>query len=276
MNSKAYPLVSVRIPLYNHENYIKQCLDSIVDDPYPNKEIVIIDDGSTDRSRYVVEEWIRDNIHKIRIHFISRENRGITSTLNELNSLCSGEFIAGVASDDYLLKGAIGERVEYMRQTLSDAIFADCIVVDESGAVIFNSALTDIYRVDIDKYFNFESLRREIVNNWSVPGSTLMVRRSIYNEYRYDENSIVEDYDFFLFLVAKNKLSFFNKKVSAYRIHKTNSHKHHSYFKRQMSILKALIRNIRYFSWDMRQDIIKRIFWILKKTIKHTIIQRKR
>lgn len=276
MNSKSFPLVSVRIPLYNHENYIKQCLDSIVDDPYPNKEIVILDDGSIDKSKYVVEQWIRDNTHKIKIQFISRENRGVTRTLNELNSLCSGEFIVGVASDDYLIEGSIGERVEYMRQTLSDAIFSDCIVVDESGVVIFNSALTDIYGVDVEKYFNFESLRREIVNNWSVPGSTLMVRSAIYNEYRYDENSIVEDYDFFLFLVAKKKLSFFNKKVSAYRIHNANSHKRHSYFKRQMSILKALIRNIRYFSWDMRQDIIKRMFWILKKTIKHTIIQRKR
>lgn len=267
MKNQKFPLVSVRVPVYNHEKYIGQCLDSILADTYPNKEIIILDDGSIDKSKNIIEHWIEDNGNKIKVTFISRENLGVTKTLNELNSLCNGEYIVGIASDDYLLKGSISNRIGYMKKNSCDVLFADCKVVNEHNDLLYESALRDMYKVNIEKYMDQRSLQYEIINNWSIPGSTLMVHKSIYDVYKYDEKSIVEDYDFFLFAVSKRSVCYFNEIVSAYRMHSANSHIHSSYFKRQGSILRAQIRNFQYFSFRLQYDIFKKIFWILKKTI---------
>ena len=68
-----FPLVSVVIPLYNHAQFIGQCLDSVVEDSYSNKEILIIDDGSRDSSAEIVRQWKFDNpqLPEDRFTFIS-------------------------------------------------------------------------------------------------------------------------------------------------------------------------------------------------------------
>src|SRR5512136_2848404 len=105
MSGNNFPLVSIMVPLYKHEAYIGQCLDSILSDTYPHKELIVIDDGSPDGSAEVVRQWQEKNAEKLSggFTFISRENRGISATLNELIALSRGEYIAIVASDDYLL-----------------------------------------------------------------------------------------------------------------------------------------------------------------------------
>jgi len=275
MDRQQFPLVSVRIPVYNHELYIQQCLDSIYIDSYINKEIVIIDDGSTDSSKNIIEEWIQNHKDNIKVTFVARKNLGVTKTLNELNSLCSGEYIVGIASDDYLLKDSISKRIEYMQKYCCDVLFADCIVVNECNQVVYESALKDMYKVDVKKYVNQSSLQHEIINNWSIPGGTLIVHKSVYDMYKYDEKSIVEDYDFFLFVVSKKKLCYLDIKVAAYRIHGLNSHKLSSYFRRQFSILRALMRNFSNFSFRLQIDILRKIVWLSNKMIKNFIMRRK-
>ena len=71
------PLVSFLIPYYNHKQYIGQTLDSILNDTYPNKEIIIINDGSTDTDISVINNWIERNNNILPINFISRENKGL-------------------------------------------------------------------------------------------------------------------------------------------------------------------------------------------------------
>lgn len=71
-----WPLVSVLIPAFNHEHFVQRCLDSVLEDPYPCKEIVIIDDGSSDATGEKISQWISDHGHRLPVHFVQRENRG--------------------------------------------------------------------------------------------------------------------------------------------------------------------------------------------------------
>ncbi len=87
------PLVSILIPYYNHKQYVAQTLDSILNDTYPNKEIVIINDGSTDPDISVINDWIERNSSKLSINLISRANKGITKTFNELARTSKGKYI---------------------------------------------------------------------------------------------------------------------------------------------------------------------------------------
>ena len=186
------PLVSVRIPAYNHEKYISQCLDSVMNDSYPNKELLIMDDGSTDRTVQIIEQWINEHDTDFKIRFFPRKHRGLCRTLNELIPLCDGVFLVSLASDDVLIDGGIQDRVEYLlKHQNKEAVIADCMVINSSGEKIFGSALSELYNSSPQNYLTDERLAREIIWNWSVPGPVLMVRKSIYHKVgKYNQRFI--------------------------------------------------------------------------------------
>lgn len=216
------PLVSVIIPVYNHQSYLCECLNSVLYDKYPNKELVIIDDGSKDLSKEVVQNWLDKHEHEFdgRIFFLSRENKGLTKTLNELLAIAKGEFIALLASDDYLLQGGIKKRVQYLLDHPGkDAVFADCIVIDENSKLISKSGISGLHRGRKKRLKNDLLLPYELTFRWCVPGPVFMARRSLYDKIGYyDENVAIEDWDFYLRIAAVNLLGFLDEKVAAYRV----------------------------------------------------------
>lgn len=218
------PLVSIIIPAFNHERFVGQCLDSVVADDYPNKEIVVIDDGSSDGTLHVIESWADGHGRAIPISVVSRPNRGATRTLNELLLMARGELVLPVASDDYLLPGGIRALVTALAADPSClAVFGDCVVVDEAGQMIFPSALFGYRHTNRD--WLVRRLADELITNWTVAGPALLyVREPILSIGGYSEDLLVEDWDFYLRLAAKGWLRFVDCKVAAYRLHGGNAH----------------------------------------------------
>jgi glycosyltransferase involved in cell wall biosynthesis len=227
MNNHVKPLVSILIPLYNHERFIFQCLDSIINDPYPSKEIIILNDGSTDNSVEAVQKWQIKNKDKLSGLFFTlktRENIGLCKTLNELVSMAQGEYVALLASDDFLLPGGIQARVDYLWEHPDKlAVFADCTVVDHEGNLTHKSGIEDLHRGRKKYLINDSLCGYELVFHWCVPGPVFMARRETYQIVGlYDETLLVEDWDYYLRLVSKNVLGFLDYPVAGYRLHNTN------------------------------------------------------
>ncbi|WP_426614756.1 glycosyltransferase family 2 protein [Bradyrhizobium sp. McL0616] len=235
----AVPLVSVLIPAYNHERYVQRCLDSVLQDAYPRKELVVIDDGSTDGTADVISDWIRRNSSSLDVRFCRRENRGISRTLNELGKLASGEFLRVVASDDFLLPAGIAAQVSYLQQGSSRlGVFGDAVVVDGQDHRIHESLISDVYGADKSKYLTAESLSRQIICRWSVGGPVLMIRKAAFEALEgWNEELSVEDWDIYLRLLAVNGLGFVDLPVGAYRLHGSNTSRTQNVEKR--------IRNLR-------------------------------
>ena len=106
------PLVSVLVPAFNHQEYIKCCLDSIAESSYLPLEILVIDDGSSDATYARACAWMDDNAHRVKRVTVCRQaNQGITRTLNALISLARGEYIALLGSDDVLESDGIALRL---------------------------------------------------------------------------------------------------------------------------------------------------------------------
>jgi glycosyltransferase involved in cell wall biosynthesis len=226
MNNHVKPLVSILIPLYNHERFISQCLDSIAQDPYSSKEIIVLNDGSTDNSLDTVQKWHIKNNDKLSSLFTlkTRGNMGVCRTLNELVSMAQGEYIALLASDDFLLPGGIQARVDYLQENPDKlAVFADCTVVGKDSNLICKSGIEDL-RGGRKRYLINESLcGYELVFHWCVPGPVFMARRETYQIVGlYDETLLVEDWDYYLRLVSRNALGFMDYTVAGYRLHDTN------------------------------------------------------
>ena len=112
-------LVSIIIPVYNVEKYIEKCIKSIMNQSYKNIEIIIVDDGSPDNSKYIIEELQNEDK---RIKLISQKNSGVSIARNNGIKTASGKYIIFVDADDYLSS----EYVEYMLSliTQDDCDFA--------------------------------------------------------------------------------------------------------------------------------------------------------
>lgn len=109
--TNARPLVSVIVPVYNAENYLARCLDSIAGQTYRNLEIILVNDGSTDRSGDICLQYAQNDP---RIRLLSQENQGLSAARNAGLDHMAGEYIHFVDADDYISP--------YMVETLMDKL----------------------------------------------------------------------------------------------------------------------------------------------------------
>jgi alpha-1,3-rhamnosyltransferase len=131
------PLVSVVVPCYNHEKYIDQCIQSIIDQDYKNIELIIIDDGSSDGSTERIkglEESCKERF--VRFEFRCRENKGLCATLNEAVQWCQGDYYSAIASDDVMLPFKTRIQVEHLQKNPEcDAVFGGVNIIDDAGKI---------------------------------------------------------------------------------------------------------------------------------------------
>ena len=113
MDSEFAPLVSVIIPMYNVENYIAECLDSTIAQTYKNLDIVIVDDGSTDRSNQIASEYQKRDS---RIKIIKKTNGGLSDARNAGIKNSNGDFLFFLDSDDFLPAYAIEYLVDLIKK----------------------------------------------------------------------------------------------------------------------------------------------------------------
>lgn len=109
------PLVSVAIITYNQKEYLKECIESVLEQDYDNIEIVVADDCSTDGTQQMLKEYDRKYPNKFVLK-LSDKNQGITKNSNLAHFACSGKYIAWMGGDDLMLPGKIRKQVEYMEK----------------------------------------------------------------------------------------------------------------------------------------------------------------
>jgi len=118
-------MVSVIISLYNYEKYIVDCIKSILNQDYPNIEIIVVDDASTDKSYKVAKKYRSDNVKIIKFD----ENRGYSAAKNEGIRNSKGEYIVMLDADDMLTKGSISDRMEAMLRGDADFVHANAFII---------------------------------------------------------------------------------------------------------------------------------------------------
>lgn len=111
--------ISIIVPVYNVEKYLKQCLESIKNQSYINFEVIMINDGSTDNSRKICEEYTKDS----RFILINQKNQGLSEARNTGLKNISGEYILFVDSDDWIESNCLAECISEIQRNNSDVIF---------------------------------------------------------------------------------------------------------------------------------------------------------
>lgn len=202
------PLVSVIIPTYNHEVYIKKAIASIKNQTYANIEIIIMDDGSTDQTKEVLSEYEG-------IHYYYQENAGLSAARNNAMAYSKGEYLVFLDADDWLYPQALDIQLNYLMQD-PELYFVSAshmkILVEENK--FFQNAPYDI------KEENFLTILK---HHYIAHPACVLFRRNVFNSYRFDENlKSCQDYDLYLSISRHHKVLHHSEIVSAYRLHSSN------------------------------------------------------
>ena len=212
-------LVSVIIPIYNSEKFLKECLDSIVDQTYPNIEIIAIDDGSNDSSIDILK------LYSNKIRIFSQKNQGLAASLNLAISKVEGNWVKWFSPDDVMYPNTIEILVDQAEQCGDDNIvYSNWNIINESAKVIREFQESN-YNELSDFDFNIRLLDGQQINV-----NTTLIPVSFFKKcpIRELEDSVAIDYDFFLrsALLYNVKFHLISKSLVKYRIHSDQlSHK---------------------------------------------------
>ncbi len=241
MNTKDFPLVSVLIPAYNHENYIQETIESIINQTYPNIELIILDDGSKDKTwEKITELKPKCENRFVKIHFETKQNEGTCITLNKLLKLSSGEFVYIIASDDLAKPQAIEKEVKILQNNPDYALaVGDNEYVDSMGKQIFRTQkaftsniknakyktvkefLSSKLKIDFlsDDFGSYKTLYKE---NY-IPNGYL-IRKNIFETIgNFTKNAPLEDFWLMLQISKYKKMKYIDEILFSYRIHDTNT-----------------------------------------------------
>ena len=125
------PKISVIVPVYNVQNYLRQCLDSIIGQSFSNFEMICINDGSTDDSPQILEQYAALDS---RIRIISQPNRGLSAARNAGLAQATAEYIFFIDSDDYIEPDTLEKLFDTARRTGADLTCADFLPFPETEA----------------------------------------------------------------------------------------------------------------------------------------------
>ena len=133
--------VTLIIPVYNSEKYLPKCIDSILNQTYDNYEIMLVNDGSTDKSQQVINEYKEKWPDKIIS--IEQENKGVAITRNESIKRAKSDYIMFIDNDDFIDKDYIETYMNYVKQGDYDAVIGGYRRPNENGKIIRTLGLKD-------------------------------------------------------------------------------------------------------------------------------------
>lgn len=214
-NLKHMPLVSVIIPSFNHENFIKDAIESVIRQVYDNVELIIIDDGSSDGSTKKIQELAIECKKRFKnFVYLSRSNKGLSKTLNEGMEIANGSIIAFCSSDDYLHENKIFAQVEYFNTNLdSDFCFTSTYVVNDCNAILKDP--TNLANKNLSDNISFDDIFTFKVH---LPVTGAYRAKFLKHVLRgFDESLAAEDYDINLRIFSKTRIGYLKEKLYYYR-----------------------------------------------------------
>lgn len=165
------PKISVIIPVYNVEQYLKKCIDSVFRQTFTEFEIIAVNDGSMDTSLEILESY-----SDTRIQVITQENQGLSGARNSGIKAAKGKYLIFLDSDDYLEKNALEELYKRAEHTDASIVVFRYQQVNDEGEILYTSGVTDTFSKD-------QHFRRILSAQSSSMACDKMYKRSLWTEH---------------------------------------------------------------------------------------------
>ena len=242
MMKTGLPRVTVIIPCYNRERFIRETVDSTLSQTYSNIDIVVIDDGSSDGSRKILEDYVK----QLRIlEHPGKTNKGQSASINLAITSTDSEYIAILDSDDVWLPNKIEAQVEVLENDRDvGLVYTNGFVIDHAG--------TKLYELINDNRVDAGNPEKILLEYYIGPPSSWLLRRSVFGiAGGFDESMrSAQDHDMAIRLAEVTKLAYIEEPLWYYRRHSnTQSWKHTKRrWKTGFKILKKARNRHRYHS----------------------------
>lgn len=212
------PLVTIICLCYNHERFLEEALRSVISQSYPEKQIIVVDDASTDNSPALIRKVIGDHP---AIEFLPLpHNSGICSAFNRGLALAKGEFIIDFATDDVMMPEKIRRQVEFFSRLDASygVIFSDAVYINTHGKFV-RSHFQHLLSRKLISRIPEGNIYRDVLYRYFIPSPTMMVRRKVFDHLvGYDENLSYEDFDFWVRSARAFRYAFQPEKLMKIRL----------------------------------------------------------
>lgn len=205
------PAVTVLMPAFNAERFISSSIRSVLAQDFPDFELLVIDDGSTDETARMVESFRDDRIRLLR----HESNRGLVATLNEGLSEAKGTWVARHDADDLSRKDRITRQLAFLRENPEDLI-----VASEARLIDERNRTRGILRLPRARH----QLRWDLCFRNPIPHSSVMMHRKKILEVfgGYPQSAASEDYALWSRVAASNRIGLIKRPLVDYRIHSSS------------------------------------------------------
>jgi len=206
MTKDHFPLVSVIVPFYNCP-YIDQSVASVLNQTYPNIEVIVVDDGST-MHQHKLDPF------RSRIRYFGKANGGTGSALNYGMGVANGKYMAWLSSDDLMYPHKIARQVAFMEEHQAPISCTDFHLINANNEITMSALAV--------KFPSLRKLIEALFTFCPINGSTVMMNRSIPERIGYFNESLActQDYEYWL-RVHLNRIDFYfiNEVLTLYRWH---------------------------------------------------------
>ena len=240
------PLISVIIPVYNVEKYLNKCITSVVEQTYKNLEIIIVDDGSTDQSPEICDEWKKRDS---RIQVVHSSNGGAGKARNTALDMATGDYVTFVDSDDYI--------APQMYQVLLEQFYDGIGIVECNYSMVYDDSEKFKEERKIYKIHTYSAMQamHENINDhiFRQPIWNKMYRKDVIKGIYFPTGNKIDD-EFWTYQAIGNasKLIYIDQKLYAYR-QQEQSVMHLLDAKKRLEALKAKEERHKYICKFMPQ-----------------------
>ena len=232
-------LVTVIVPIYNVENYLKKCVNSIINQTYENIEIILIDDGSTDGSGTICDEYLaKDN----RIKVIHKKNEGLSKARNVGIEISNGDFITFIDSDDYFDTKFIENMLKIAVESKADLIISGLKDVFEKQKNIYADE-SDYYTIlSKEETYRKVLLQEEI----DVSANAKLYQKEIFKNIRYPVGELYEDIKIIDKIIENANKIVYTKYKGYFYLQRNGSIMHSKINKEKFVLLKTIERLLEF------------------------------
>ena len=268
-------IISVIVPIYNSEQYLERCIESILKQTYSNIEIILVDDGSTDNSPSICDQYQKKDS---RIKIIHKGNSGAASSRNVGIEIARGDFISFVDSDDYIELNMYEEMMNINKKYECDIVMCDCLKESKTSSEIFTHSIRPGYydkemlRIE---YFSKLLMTNSVDYPATISNCLCLFKKSLIekNNLRYKEGMrFSEDLLFGSQAMYFAGSFYYMKNQSFYHYVMNNNSVTHTYYENKWVLMKQLYSYIKeFFSNVSDYDFNKQIDLSLLYMVYHCI-----
>jgi len=210
--------ISVYITSYNQKDFLREAIDSVLNQTLKPFEIIIVDDASTDGSKYLINNYKKNYPDLIKPHF-NKKNLGITKSRNVALSLTKGDYVTWLDGDDIYKPNKLKLEAELIQKTGADLVYSNFYFSNDRIDSIYQIWCSNIKELPVEehifKYVISRSFPRGILFRYELVNVNLLQKTGLY-----DENlDIYEDFDFRIRLSTIANTAFLLIPLSVYRVH---------------------------------------------------------